>query len=206
MDDPASTLSDQDATGWSLTRLIDHVVTRHHTFLRANTAQNAAYARKIAVVHGGHHPELVQMAAVFDELTAVLTTHLNEQEDVVFPAIRQAEAGGGDSSLEIGAGALSHNVETLVRENAVLDVALDRMRDLAMGYALPPDACSTWVLTYRLLQTFEADLREHIRLENDILFPRLISQPEGERAAHHRQDVLPAEGSAHGMPDAAPAE
>lgn len=206
MNDPASTLSDQDFTGWSLTRLIDHVVARHHTFLRANTAQDAAYARKIAVVHGGHHPELVQMTAVFDELAAALTTHLNEQEDVVFPAIRQAEAGGGDPALEGGAGTLSHDVETLARENAVLDVALDRMRDLAMGYALPPDACSTWVLTYRRLQTFEADLREHIRLENDILFPKVISQRDSERAAQCRQGVLPAEGPAHGMPDAAPAE
>ena len=50
---------DQDYASWTLTRLIDHITAVHHAFLKANTAQNAAYARKIADVHGDHHPELV---------------------------------------------------------------------------------------------------------------------------------------------------
>lgn len=48
------------------------------------------------------------------------------------------------------------------------------VRDLAGRYVLPQDACPTFGALYAELQRMEADLHQHIHLENNILFPRAI--------------------------------
>ena len=170
----SSTLArpDTDYASWTLTRLIDHITSVHHTYLRANTAQNAAYARKIAEVHGDHHPELVQIANVYARMATELMAHLEQEEERVFPAIKRAEAETAGASAD-GANevVIRNGVEDLMREHEEVGAALHHIRDLAMGYALPPDACVTYTLTYQRLQAFEADLHKHVHLENNILFP-----------------------------------
>ena len=165
---------DQDYASWTLTRLIDHITAIHHSYLKANTAQNAAYARKIADVHGEHHPELTQIAAVFDEMATKLVAHLEEEEEIVFPAITRAEASR-EAGLALDpkdAETIARGAEALVREHEEVGAALHDIRDLAMGYGLPADACATYVLTYQRLQAFETDLHKHVHLENNILLPR----------------------------------
>ena len=83
---------DADYGSWTLTRLIDHIKAIHHAYVKANVAQTAAYARKIADVHGDQHPELAQIAAAFDQMATELMVHLEQEEKVVFPAIKRAEA------------------------------------------------------------------------------------------------------------------
>jgi len=169
---------DADYASWTLTRLIDHIKAVHHAYLRANTAQTAAYARKIADVHGEHHPELARIAGAFDAMATELTTHLEEEEAVVFPAIKRAEAAGRAASAPgtQDAETIARGVEALVREHEQVGAALRDIRDLAMGFGLPGDACATYALTYQRLQAFEADLHKHVHLENNILFPRATSR------------------------------
>jgi regulator of cell morphogenesis and NO signaling len=163
-----------DYGNWTLTRLIDHVKAIHHAYVRANVAQTAAYARKIADVHGGQHPELAEIVAAFDQMATGLMAHLEQEEEVVFPAVKRAEAAGRNGSTPEAADAetIARGIEALVREHEQVGAALHHIRDLAMGYGLPPDACATYSLTYERLQAFEADLHKHVHLENNILFPR----------------------------------
>ena len=165
---------DQDFSTWTLTRLVAHIKAIHHAYVRGNMGQTAAYARKIAEVHGEHHPELVQIAAAFDVMAAALTVHLKEEEDVVFPAIKRAEAAdrAGSAPEAEDAATIARGVDALVREHEEVGAALHSIRDLAMGYGVPGDACATYALAYQRLQAFEADLHKHVHLENNILFPR----------------------------------
>ncbi len=165
---------EQDYANWTLTRLIDHITAIHHSYLKANTAQNAAYARKIAGVHGEHHPELTQIAAVFDKMATKLLAHLEEEEESVFPAITRAEASreAGSALDPKDAETIARGAEALVREHEEVGAALRDIRELAMGYGLPADACATYVLTYQRLHAFETDLHMHVHLENNILLPR----------------------------------
>jgi len=47
-------------------------------------------------------------------------------------------------------------------------------RELTSGYALPEDVCPSFESLYEGLKGIEADLHEHIHLENNILFPKAI--------------------------------
>ena len=49
---------------------------------------------------------------------------------------------------------------------------LEKLRAVTGGYVLPPDACPTFAAFYEGLEQMEADLHQHIHLENNILFPR----------------------------------
>jgi regulator of cell morphogenesis and NO signaling len=44
--------------------------------------------------------------------------------------------------------------------------------------AAPSDACVSYQTLYKALSEFEADLHQHIHLENNILFPRAIAMEQ----------------------------
>jgi regulator of cell morphogenesis and NO signaling len=58
----------QNYASWELPFLADYIINAHHTYLKENTGQISAYAHKIASVHGVHHPEVVDIATIFDRI------------------------------------------------------------------------------------------------------------------------------------------
>ena len=163
-----------DYAAWALPFLADYIVNTHHAYLNENTAQIAAYAQKIAGVHGAHHPEVIEIAAVFARIAADMEAHLREEEEVLFPAIKRIHA-----AVTAGKPAEARDIETirvsllkLDHEHQEIGDAVHTIRDLAHGYALPGDACNTFAVTYQKLKEFEDDLHTHVHLENNILFPK----------------------------------
>ena len=43
------------------------------------------------------------------------------------------------------------------------------------GFAVPEDGCTTYRALYEGLARFERELYEHVYLENNLLFPRVVS-------------------------------
>ena len=54
------------------------------------------------------------------------------------------------------------------------------MREARSGYTAPPEACISHQTLYEELADFEADLHQHIHLENNILFPRAIAMEKAQ--------------------------
>lgn len=68
-------------SSWDLPFLADYIVNTHHAYLKENDAQIAVYAHKIAGVHGAHHPEVIQIAGIFDKIATNMAAHLMEEEE-----------------------------------------------------------------------------------------------------------------------------
>jgi regulator of cell morphogenesis and NO signaling len=49
---------------------------------------------------------------------------------------------------------------------------LREMREMSSDYTVPEDGCISYQTLYGALAALEADLHQHIHLENNILFPR----------------------------------
>ena len=162
----------QNYAAWELPFLADYIVNTHHAYLKENTGSIAAYAHKIAEVHGAHHPEVIEIAAIFDRIAADLELHLREEEQVLFPAIRKlselAKAGSARYSGDMQA--IRASLKTLSHEHDEIGAAIHAIRHLAKDYAIPGDVCNTFMVTYRKLKEFEDDLHKHVHLENNILF------------------------------------
>jgi regulator of cell morphogenesis and NO signaling len=162
----------QNYASWELPFLADYIINTHHAYLKENTGQIAAYAHKIASIHGVHHPEVVEIAAIFDKIAADLAVHLRHEEEVFFPAIKRAHAAQkarlAPAAKDIKT--IKNSLVKLTHEHEVVGEAIHTIRHLAKGYAIPDDVCNTFVVTYKKLKEFEDDLHKHVHLENNILF------------------------------------
>ena len=161
-------------SAWELPFLADYIVNTHHAYLRENDGEIAAYARKIAEVHGQRHPEVIEIATIFAKIATDMTAHLQEEEEVFFPALKRADAArkAGNPPAAADRQAIEASLAKLVREHEEIGDAVHMIRHLSHGYALPADACNTFMITYRKLREFEDDLHKHVHLENNILFPK----------------------------------
>ena len=162
----------QNYGAWELPFLADYIVTVHHAYIKENVEQIASYARKIAEVHGAHHPEVLKIAAIFDRIAIDLTAHLREEEEVFFPACKRADAArksGSAPDLQ-DSKTIRADLVKLRSEHDEVGAAIHTIRHLANDYAIPGDVCNTFMLTYQKLSEFEDDLHKHVHLENNILF------------------------------------
>jgi regulator of cell morphogenesis and NO signaling len=163
---------DQDHASWELPFLIDYIVDVHHGYLEKNTELIKSYTRKIAEVHGNRHPELLEISSIFSQIASDMSSHLQEEEDVLFPALKSAyrsSKAGMKMSVDVSK-IIKNSLEGLVHDHDDIGAAIHKIRHLANEYATPDDACNTYNIAYKKLEEFENDLHKHVHLENNILF------------------------------------
>jgi regulator of cell morphogenesis and NO signaling len=144
--------------------LADYIVETHHAFLRRELPRLDAMAQRVAKVHGGHTPSLLQVYEVVSALYLELDSHMMKEEQVLFPAIRVMAAGGAAIPID-------GPIACMLREHEHAGADLARLRELTCDYAPPVDACNTYRALFAGLAELEEDLHRHIHLENQVLFP-----------------------------------
>lgn len=159
--------------------LAEHVVARYHGWLREELPRLGAMAEKVLRVHGDHHPAVIPpLVATFSRLRAELEAHMLEEEVTLFPGIeRLAGKPAGAPGPAIALGAV---IAAMEGEHAAVGAGLARLRELTSGYRPPAGACMTFRGLYAGLEELEAELHEHIHVENNVLFP-LVERLERER-------------------------
>lgn len=165
-----------DPSGWTLDRLVNHIVRKHHAYVRERAPILNNFLERLSTRHGRRHPELYAMRILFRSVSADLLTHLDTEEQVLFPYIKELAlaARNRDRVLPGPFGTVRHPVRTLLGDHERESDRLNRITELACGYALPPDADSTYAGTFQLLKEFAEDLQWHVHLEANILFPRAV--------------------------------
>lgn len=159
---------------WSTDALIAHIVERHHDYVRRAMPAIGAYARKLVSVHGTNHPELHDVARIFGDVEDEMTMHMAKEENILFPYIsRVADAvSRGVPPPAAPFGSIENPIRMMEAEHDAAGDAMAQIRALTDGYTPPADACTTYRVCLRELETFERDLHEHVHLENNVLFPR----------------------------------
>ncbi|HTR26911.1 MAG TPA: iron-sulfur cluster repair di-iron protein [Terriglobales bacterium] len=183
MDEDAAR-SSHSALNWQnepLSELIAHIQSTHHKFVREETARLTALLQKVVSVHGKNHPELLDIQATFAALVQELTTHLMKEEMVLFPYVIRMEEAIVENEPVVPApfGTVANPVAMMEHEHDSAGNALRAMRQASNGYVAPADACVSYQTSYQALAAFEADLHQHIHLENNVLFPRAIAMEKG---------------------------
>jgi regulator of cell morphogenesis and NO signaling len=163
--------------GWqtaSLAELITHIVEKHHAFTRQELARLEALLIKVCGVHGQNHPELFCIQKQFQELNRDLEPHMLKEEQVLFPYIIQMEeAAKNNRTLPVPPfGTVRNPVRVMMAEHDAAGDILREMREVSSDYTVPEDACISYQTLYGALAALEADLHQHIHLENNLLFPR----------------------------------
>ena len=169
-----------DGQSESLADLIAHIKNTHHTYTREEIARLGPLFDKVCSVHGKNHPELLQIRGIFKGLAEELTTHLMKEEVVLFPYVLRMEESKIEKEPVVPApfGTVQNPVSMMEQEHDSAGNALRAMREASHGYSIPEGACVSYQTLYKALTEFEADLHQHIHLENNILFPRAVAMEQ----------------------------
>lgn len=163
---------DRDWTGAPLGDLIDHIESTHHEFLRRELPRLDEHLEKVCRVHGNDKPWLHDVKDVFNHLRPHLLRHMEKEETIVFPYIREQLGEDVDADpLALG----GQPMKMMEMEHDEAGEALARIRDLTDGYTIPEGACATLRATIDGLRELEEDTHRHVHKENHILFERARS-------------------------------
>lgn len=155
---------------WDLGFLCDYIINTHHKFVLKTLPELVFYTEKIASVHGERHPELTEVSELFSEINRELLQHLNNEEEVFFPAVKEFLRSGSKYSRMT----ILDQINKLSPEHEFAGGAMDKINSITRNYDVPADGCNTYHVTFRLLRQFEDDLHVHVHLENNILFPKAL--------------------------------
>ena len=159
-----------------LYQLADYIVYTHHNYVKKEMPLILSYLEKVRVKHGSQHAELQKISALFLDFSYEMTRHMNNEETILFPRIKQLE--------QYGFGTVLYDINYF--ENLIILITgmedehedagniMAEIRKLTNNYMPPADACTTFKLLYASLQAFEIDLHHHVHLENSILFPKAL--------------------------------
>lgn len=162
-----------DAAKMTLAELCDHIENTHHDYLRHELPRLHQMIHKVAAVHGGNYPWMLEVLEVFVPFTQELTSHMMKEEQVLFPMVRGLQSGKTGLAGHCG-GTVANPIHMMEHEHDAAGDALRRMNELTHGYTPPADACNTFRAALDGLRELEQDMHQHVHKENNILFPRAI--------------------------------
>jgi regulator of cell morphogenesis and NO signaling len=158
--------NDSDAVSWadrSPSDIVAFILSRFHEPLHRGLPALVASARSVESAadadalcpHGlGDHLEQVRLA---------VEAHLAKEEQILFPLIL---AGSGRATFM--------PIKVMMAEHADHAANLARTHELTHDFQLPGDAAPAWRSLYLELERFETELRQHIALEDNVLFTRVL--------------------------------
>lgn len=155
---------------WDLGFLSDYIVNVHHKYVREYGPIIEQLADKVATRHGIEHRELLQLAEGMHTFMADLYSHLQKEEDKLFPMVKKLSSGG-----QIDRDELETTVSFIEEEHEHAGEELRQFRALTKDYKLPTNACNSYTYLYEKIKEFENDLFQHIHLENNVLFPKTLA-------------------------------
>jgi len=162
---------------WSqakMAELVDHIVSTHHAYLRRELRRLTEMGAKVVAAHGDRHPEVAACHDVVTSLRAELESHMDKEEQILFPMIKGLE--GAEPVPQFHCGGIENPVAAMEDEHDSAARALRKLRDLTEGYEPPDEACNTYRAWLDGLRELEADMHRHVHKENNILFPKAIHQ------------------------------
>lgn len=163
---------------WNIDFLTDYIVNVHHQYLRKAIPEGKDYLLDFIEGQQNEFPYLTELFKVFGELASDMFPHLQQEEVIIFPYIRQISHAyhSKESYAGLLVRTLRKPVENVMQhEHESVNGFLRHMRKLTDYYTFPSNASIRHRVTFLKLLEIDNDLVQHMHLENDILFPRAIA-------------------------------
>ncbi len=155
--DPASA----PETATDTVTLIDHILSRYHETHRQELPELVRLSRRVEAVHNDHPDAPRGLASTLEGAYQFLDDHMRKEEAILFPAMK-AKAGVP----------LGPPITQMRHDHDGHADLLHQLERLTNGFTPPSGACRSWRALYAGVAKFVDDVKEHIHLENNVLFPR----------------------------------
>lgn len=149
--------------------LIAHILDRFHAAHRAEVPGLIALAVMAARADERFPRALID---ALHEAERELESHMQKEEQILFPLME----AGGHPMIGCPINQMRYEHDEHAGRIAALETLTDHLR-------LPANAGEAWTALYAGIGKLLGDLREHIRLENEVLFPRFAAEEHVEDQA-----------------------
>ncbi|MGZ3910794.1 MAG: DUF542 domain-containing protein [Flavisolibacter sp.] len=165
---------------WSIDFLIEYIINIHHAYLKQTLPVLEATLVSFVSSHQKQYRELTEVQQTFQTLLPLLSLHQQQEEDIIFPYIRQlANAYRRKESYgSLFVRTLRKPLGRLEAEFNRVGQLLEQLRSLTHYYIFPENACTRHRVVFQKLQEFDGDLVQHRHLESHYLFPKAIRLEE----------------------------
>lgn len=160
----------------SLTQLVDHIISKHHAYVKEYAPIINEHLKKVADKHGLRHPSLIKIKQLFDDVKREMENHMMKEEVILFPRIKSLETV--QDNHDISKESIQTPINVMMKEHDIAGGLMNEIRKLTWNYLPLVDACTTFRLTFDELRQFEEDLHLHVHLENNILFPKALAMKD----------------------------
>jgi len=176
---PGSNADEVPDWNWKPDELINHIVSRHHRYVKGAIPEITQRLEKTVETHGKKHPYLKKVLELFGKLGNEMTYHMMKEEKVLFPFIHAMVRANSTERNERSVfmapfDTVQIPIEAMEREHEAASKLSAEIRRMCSDFNAPEDACLTFKAGYKGLKEFEADLHVHVHIENNILFPKAI--------------------------------
>ena len=175
-DEKIDTTVEPDFGSMGLTELVDHIVETHHAYVKSELDTLSQLVDKVARVHGEKFPWMKEVRSLVFALFAELAQHLQKEEQVLFPMIRELD---DESALpQFHCGGVNAPIAVMEMEHDSAGEVLVKLRALTSDYTMPEGGCNSFRAMMNRLEAFEYDLHRHIHKENSLLHPKALAAAE----------------------------
>lgn len=165
----------------SLTELTGHIEQIHHNFLKRELPYMENLLIKVMDHHQDPNLNLNKLHEVFLAFTADILNHMDKEEHILFPTIRQIDTGDFDACVS-HCGSIRNPIAVMISEHDTAKEFLLTMRKLSNDYTPPESACTTFRTLFQKLYDLELDMHRHVHKENHILFPKAIEKETAQNS------------------------
>jgi len=167
---------------WKIDFLIDYIKNVHYEYTKkrlpiVKTILDDLSAAESIKNNTGSYLQLKTIKAIFKDLLDLVVTHINSQESSIFPYIKQIYNAWlkKESYGSLLVRTLRKPVEKVItNEHSNLKELLYELRKTTNQYSIPNEICIEYKVAMKQLQEFDDNLVQHIYLEKDVLFPKVL--------------------------------
>ena len=145
--------------------LITFIETRFHAVHRRELPDLVRLARQVEASHKAHPTVPPGLADLLQRIEWDLEAHMQKEEEGLFPSMRHGEHPAPAA------------IALMLDDHEEHAANLQRLISLTGNFSIPENAGPSWRALYAGARKLAGDIVEHIRIENDALFPRFAAQP-----------------------------
>lgn len=163
-----------------LRTLIETIMDRHHAFMRTELPALENEISLMVARQSAALPELFSIQQMFQDLRDDLLAHMDKEEQILFPYVAGLEqsAAAGVAPPHACFPAVGYPIRVMLAEHDRATAILGGLKAATGSYTAAPNFSPDDTRVYQRLAALDADLREHIRIENDLLFPAAVRLEE----------------------------
>lgn len=153
-------------------QVISYLITTHHDFTRHIMEEIAELLMEAGREMKNAPSELGELSSLWEKYHHDMLAHLRDEEEILFPWIEQ----NGQIKVDPSNPAISEQIKHMLSDHKHHEDEMEHVKRLADNLSAKGGFIPVLArLAYKLKQ-LNTDLKEHMEIETNLLFPRMLGK------------------------------